>query len=77
MVYAYAAACHLGIQTFREASWERREQKYQPERDLFTAATAAPAARPVDLYAKPILTTTTTRTPKNAADDGWSFDRRG
>jgi phage terminase large subunit GpA-like protein len=40
MVYAYAAACHLGIQTFREASWARREAKYQPSQDLFTAAPA-------------------------------------
>jgi phage terminase large subunit GpA-like protein len=25
MVYAYAAACHLGIQTYREPGWARRE----------------------------------------------------
>jgi phage terminase large subunit GpA-like protein len=53
MVYAYAAACHMGIQTFREASWARREQMYQPAGDLFsnpattTAGPATPQARPV------------------------------
>lgn len=37
MVYAYAAACHLGIQTFREPSWARREAKIAPQaQDLFT-----------------------------------------
>jgi phage terminase large subunit GpA-like protein len=77
MVYAYAAACHLGIQTFREVSWERREQKYQPERDLFSATAPTPAARPIDVPVRLANTTTTTRTQKHAADDGWSFDRRG
>ena len=76
MVYAYAAACHLGIQTFREASWERREQKYQPEQDLFTTALASPAAVQIDAPRK-AFANTTPRTPKHAADDGWSFDRRG
>lgn len=38
MIYAYAAACHLGIEAFREPSWERRELKYQPAQDLFSAA---------------------------------------
>jgi phage terminase large subunit GpA-like protein len=49
MVYAYAAACHLGIQTFRDGSWARREQKFQPTEDLFTSPSAtqpAPEARP-------------------------------
>lgn len=42
MVYAYAGACHLGIQTFRDASWERREAKYAPrEPDLFSTPTHA------------------------------------
>lgn len=37
MVYAYAAACYLGIQTYREPGWARRETKYSPrEPDLFT-----------------------------------------
>jgi phage terminase large subunit GpA-like protein len=52
MVYAYAAACYLGIQNYREHSWARREQRYQPKPDLFQegvdtypqAATPAPAA---------------------------------
>ena len=36
MVYAYAAACHLGIQTYREPGWARREAKFCPrEPDLF------------------------------------------
>jgi phage terminase large subunit GpA-like protein len=36
MVYAYAAACYLGIQNYREASWARREQRYAPaNQDMF------------------------------------------
>jgi phage terminase large subunit GpA-like protein len=34
-VYAYAAACYLGIQSMREPGWKRREQKYNPGVDLF------------------------------------------
>lgn len=30
MVYAYAGACYLGIQTFRDGTWLRREQKLTP-----------------------------------------------
>lgn len=44
MVYAYAAACHLGIQTYREAGWAMREQRFQPSVDLFNQ----PAAQPTD-----------------------------
>jgi phage terminase large subunit GpA-like protein len=41
MVYAYAAACYLGIQTYREGTWARREQKIVPrEADLFSAVPA-------------------------------------
>jgi hypothetical protein len=41
-VYAYAAACYLGIQSYREASWSRREQKIVPrEADLFSAPAVA------------------------------------
>jgi hypothetical protein len=30
-------ACHLGIQTYREPSWDRREQRYAPANpDLFS-----------------------------------------
>lgn len=37
MVYAYAMACYLGIQTFREPSWAKREERYQPStHDLFS-----------------------------------------
>jgi len=49
MVYAYAAACYLGIQNYREPSWARREQRIAPrEADLFSqpsanAATEEPA----------------------------------
>ena len=40
MVYAYAAACYLGIQSYREASWARREQRIAPqETDLFAQVT--------------------------------------
>ena len=39
MVYAYAAACYLGIQSYRETSWARREQRTAPrEPDLFAIA---------------------------------------
>lgn len=45
MVYAYAAAYHLGIQTFRDPNWTRREDRLQPvTRDLFTAPPVVPAA---------------------------------
>lgn len=41
MVYAYAAACYLGIQSFREPSWAAREQRIAPrEPDLFGQAAA-------------------------------------
>lgn len=50
MVYAYAAACHLGIQTYREPGWARREAKYCPtEPDLFSAKTdTSQPATPID-----------------------------
>lgn len=36
VVYAYAAACYLGIQTMREPGWARREERIAPrELDLF------------------------------------------
>jgi len=47
MVYAYAAACYLGMQTFREGTWARREQKIVPrEADLFAPAAQAADAPP-------------------------------
>ncbi len=59
MVYAYAAACHLGIQTYREPGWARREEKYAPKApDLFNqpekqAETASPQRETVtDSYKK-------------------------
>ena len=58
-VYAYAAACHLGIQTYRDPGWDRREAKYAPrEPDLFsqpqnTEKTADPQRETVtDSYKK-------------------------
>jgi phage terminase large subunit GpA-like protein len=42
--YAYAAACYLGIQNYREPGWARRERRFCPAQDLFT---------PVDTYPKP------------------------
>lgn len=45
MVYAYAAACHRGIQSHREPSWARREARYCPAApDLFSAPADPPAA---------------------------------
>jgi phage terminase large subunit GpA-like protein len=44
MVYAYAAACHLGIQNFRDPSWQRREAKFCPDVDLFSAPVAVEVA---------------------------------
>jgi phage terminase large subunit GpA-like protein len=36
-VYAYAGACYLGIQQYREPSWARREAKIAPRAlDLFS-----------------------------------------
>ncbi len=35
-VYAYAAACYLGLQTLRETAWAKREARYSPQtQDLF------------------------------------------
>ena len=48
MVYSYAAACYLGIQTYREPGWARRELKYSPrEPDLFAAAPEKSTETPV------------------------------
>lgn len=44
-VYAYAGACYLGIQQYREPSWSRREERIAPRMpDLFSAPAPAPAA---------------------------------
>lgn len=61
MVYAYAGACYLGIQTFREGSWSRRESRYAPRSaDLFSAgeaarlvASPAPTAEPLPAATEP------------------------
>ena len=43
MVYAYAAACYMGIQSYREPSWARREARYCPRSpDLFSQAPPTP-----------------------------------
>ena len=69
MVYAYAAACYLGIQTYREPGWARREAKFAPrEPDLFnrtdgvkpeikpiTVQTPAPVAPRQNLAQRPRL----------------------
>lgn len=71
MVYAYAAACWLGIQTYRETGWAKREDKYAPSQtDLFSppANTEPPPATPRAPAAK--------RRPPVRSPDEWSFDRR-
>lgn len=78
MVYAYAAACYLGIQTFRELGWERREQQYQPAADLFSGA-----AMPIRVDGA-VAAVVADRAPMVAPkpvrpvhdDGGWSFERR-
>lgn len=53
MVYAYAAACHLGIQTYREPGWARRELKYCPRApDLFTESAYGATTTGEDSYEK-------------------------
>ena len=87
MVYAYAMACHLGIQTFREPSWAGRELKFQPPADLFSppqqiqaktgsSAYAESAGSYANDSAKPPAPTARKGKPTHAATDGWSFDRR-
>lgn len=47
MVYAYAAACYLGIQNYREPGWARREQRYAPVNpDLFNSPDTTPEPAP-------------------------------
>lgn len=46
MVYAYAAACYLGIQTYRENSWAKREQRFWPAPDLFSEPSTKSAPEP-------------------------------
>ena len=55
MVYAYAAACHLGIQTYREPGWQRREAKFAPrEPDLFNRTDSTePEIKPITVQQQP------------------------
>lgn len=59
-VYAYAAACYLGMPTFKEGSWSGRQQRFAPrEPDLF----AQPAAVQASAQAPVPAPETTTRKP--------------
>ena len=55
MVYAYAGACHLGIQTYREPGWQRREAKFAPrEPDLFNRTDSTePEIKPITVQPPP------------------------
>lgn len=58
MVYAYAAACYLGLPAFKEGSWAKRQQRTAPrEPDLFQSAEEpaqmATAQQPVQTSAQP------------------------
>lgn len=73
MVYAYAAACHLGIQTYRGPSWALREEKVAPQAlDLFNQQPPQPTTR--------VATTVKPAAPIQAAAHheagGWDFERR-
>lgn len=55
-VYSYAAACYLGIQTFRDPSWSKRELKYSPrEPDLFSASPTTVHPEPQTVPPGPLL----------------------
>ena len=76
MVYAYAAACHLGIQTFREPSWSRREAKIAPvEVDLFSQKAASTAVPETQI---PRTVSAPARAAQQPTPDleGWDFERR-
>lgn len=47
--YAYAAACYLGIQSMKNPSWAKREQRFAPSVDLFDGLGASGG---VDTYPK-------------------------
>lgn len=50
-VYAYAAACWLGMERFTEVQWQKLENRVAPQvRDLFSPA-PPPAAQPTDAQA--------------------------
>lgn len=72
MVYAYAAACYLGIQTYREPGWARRETMYAPrEPDLFVQT---PAQAKEQKITTQVLPTSPKPQPRN--EEGWNFERR-
>jgi phage terminase large subunit GpA-like protein len=72
MVYAYAAACYLGIQTYREPGWARRETMYAPrEPDLFVQAPAQAKAEE-----KPAQPLPSPPKPQPRNEEGWNFERR-
>jgi phage terminase large subunit GpA-like protein len=61
--YAYAAACYLGIQNYREPGWANRERRYAPaNQDLFASALdtyptpTAPPAAPAPKAETPVAT---------------------
>lgn len=73
MVYAYAAACYLGIQTYREPGWARRETMYAPrEPDLFVQTHAQ--VKEEKTTTTPVLLTQPKPHPRN--EEGWNFERR-
>ena len=76
MVYAYAAACYLGIQTFREPSWARREGLVAPQDgDLFNPAPAAMPIQTMPQVAAPVRAPAAARQIINDSE-GWDFERR-
>lgn len=84
-VYAYAAACWLGIQGFREPSWARLEEKYSPrEPGLFDEPAAAQGVATTTLtkerppHENRPATNRAYSQPGASAPAGsdWSFERR-
>lgn len=67
MVYAYAAACYLGIQNYREPGWARREQKFAPVNpDLFNQPNVTtPQPEPSKQTATPSPTRTQNNNPQH------------
>jgi phage terminase large subunit GpA-like protein len=64
MVYAYAAACYLGVQSYREGTWARREQRIAPrEADLFAGPAAAVTADQDDAVQRSAPQTEPTNSP--------------
>lgn len=78
MVYAYAAACHLGIQTYRDPSWNRREAKVAPQDvDLFSLKVQElPQEASIDSYQKSSAAQSQTNqtAPRNASARNFSRD---